>query len=74
MQEYILDVRKLLCPMPVIRLHEKITTIAIGDTIKMLATDKGVLHDIPAWCSVHNHKITKIIESNNEIVIYIKKE
>ncbi len=73
MKEYILDVRRLLCPMPVIRLGEKIITVAVGDSIKMLATDRGVLHDIPAWCSIHKHKITKIIDTNNEIVIYIKK-
>ena len=41
--------------MPVIRLGEIIEKVAIGDTIEMLATDPGVLHDIPAWCNVHGH-------------------
>jgi tRNA 2-thiouridine synthesizing protein A len=44
-----LDVKRLLCPMPVIRLGEMIEKIEIGDTIQIIATDPGVLHDIPAW-------------------------
>jgi TusA-related sulfurtransferase len=47
-----------LCPMPVIRLWEMIEKIEIGDTIQIIATDPGVLHDIPAWCKVHGHKAT----------------
>jgi TusA-related sulfurtransferase len=33
--------------MPVIRLGEMIEKIEIGDTIQIIATDPGVLHDIP---------------------------
>jgi tRNA 2-thiouridine synthesizing protein A len=40
-----LDVKRLLCPMPVIRLGEMIEKIEIGDTIQIIATDPGVLHD-----------------------------
>jgi hypothetical protein len=38
-----LDVKRLLCPMPVIRLGEMIEKIEIGDTIQIIATDPGVL-------------------------------
>jgi TusA-related sulfurtransferase len=43
--------------MPVIRLGEMIEKIEIGDTIQIIATDPGVLHDIPAWCKVHGFNI-----------------
>jgi tRNA 2-thiouridine synthesizing protein A len=36
-----LDVKRLLCPMPVIRLGEMIEKIEIGDTIQIIATDPG---------------------------------
>jgi len=68
-----LDVKKLLCPMPVIRLGEMIEKIETGDTIEMLATDPGVLHDIPAWCKVHGHKVLNIKENSAEIVILVEK-
>ena len=68
-----LDVKRLLCPMPVIRLQEKIATLNVGDKIKIIATDKGVKHDIPAWCRVHKHKILSMDEVDKEIVIIVEK-
>ncbi len=68
-----LDVKRLLCPMPVIRLGEMIGKVDTGDTIEMLATDRGVLHDIPAWCKVHGHKVREIKEKTDEIIIIVEK-
>jgi tRNA 2-thiouridine synthesizing protein A len=68
-----IDVKKLLCPMPVIRLGEKINQIKIGDTIEIIATDPGVLHDIPAWCKVHGHQVLKVKEEMEKIIIEVKK-
>jgi len=68
-----LDVKRLLCPMPVIRLGEIIDKVAVGDTIEMLATDPGVLHDIPAWCKVHGHKVLEIEEKADEIILIVEK-
>ena len=71
--QHTLDVKRLLCPMPVIRLGEKITQIAIGDTIKLIATDRGVLHDIPAWVKVHGHKVLDSQQTKTEIIILVEK-
>ena len=68
-----LDLKRLLCPMPVIRLGEAINQIAAGDTIKITATDPGVLHDIPAWCKVHGHKVLEINEEPNKIILLVEK-
>ncbi len=59
--------------MPVIRLGEMIDIVNTGDTIEMLATDPGVLHDIPAWCKVHGHKVIKIDEKTDEITLIVEK-
>ncbi len=59
--------------MPVIRLGEMINTIDKGDLIEMIATDPGVLHDIPAWCKVHSHKVVEIHEKTNEIILLVEK-
>lgn len=68
-----IDAKRLLCPMPVIRLGEMINNIDTGDTIEMLATDPGVLHDIPAWCKVHGHKVIEIDEKTDEITLIVEK-
>jgi TusA-related sulfurtransferase len=68
-----IDVKRLLCPMPVIRLGETIEKIKAGDTIQMTATDPGVLHDIPAWCKVHGHKVLEINEKSDKIILLVQK-
>ena len=52
-----LDARGLLCPLPVIRTQDKIRMLKVGDVLEVVATDPGVLHDIPAWCRVHGHRL-----------------
>ena len=52
-----LDARGLLCPLPVIRTQDRIGSLEVGDVLEVLATDPGVLHDIPAWCRVHGHRL-----------------
>lgn len=54
---YEVDARRLLCPLPVIRLQQKIEQAIKGDHIHIIFTDPGGQHDIPAWCRVHGHKI-----------------
>lgn len=73
--KHIIDAKKLLCPLPVIRLGEAINNANVGDKITIVATDYGVLHDIPAWCSVHNHTVlnTSIDENTQIITLIIEK-
>jgi tRNA 2-thiouridine synthesizing protein A len=52
-----LDARGLLCPLPVIRTQDRVRTLAPGDRLEILATDPGVLADLPAWCRVHGHTL-----------------
>lgn len=71
--KHTIDAKRLLCPMPVIRLGEMINAINNGDLIEMIATDPGVLHDIPAWCKVHGHKVVEIHEKTDEIILLVEK-
>lgn len=51
-----LDVRRLLCPIPVIRTQNQVASLPNGALLEVLCTDPGVLQDIPAWCRVHGHE------------------
>lgn len=50
-----LDVRGLLCPLPVIRTQDCIRKLSPGTLLEVTATDPGTMEDIPAWCRVHGH-------------------
>lgn len=72
MNSTVVDARNLLCPLPVIRTQDAAETLQPGDSIRVLCTDPGVLHDIPAWCRVHGHEVYEINERNEEIIIMIR--
>ena len=72
MSETSLDARNLLCPMPVIRTQDAVSGLQPGDTLRIVCTDPGVLHDIPAWCRVHGHEVCDIDRQADEISITIR--
>ena len=72
MSQHELDVRKLLCPMPVIRTQSKVKQCEVGDTLRVIATDPGVKQDIPSWCRIHGHELLSIEDIENEVIITIK--
>ncbi|HVL00902.1 MAG TPA: sulfurtransferase TusA family protein [Dongiaceae bacterium] len=72
MAESNLDTRGLLCPMPVIKTQNAIRKLQPGDVLTVLASDPGVLHDIPAWCRINGHKVLNQQQQDREIQIQIE--
>ena len=68
------DARRLLCPMPVIRLQDAVNKVTIGEIVKIICTDPGVKNDIPAWCNINKHTVLSITEQDYEIIISVRKE
>jgi tRNA 2-thiouridine synthesizing protein A len=67
-----LDARGLLCPLPVIRTQNAVEQLEPGDTLVVLASDPGALHDIPAWCRVHGHEVLATQRQGNDISITVR--
>ena len=67
-----LDARHMLCHMPVIRTQEKVEKLQVGDTLTILCTDPGAIHDIPAWCRVNGHEVLDIQQKDEEISIRLR--
>ena len=69
------DARRLLCPMPVIRLQDAVETMQIGERARLIATDPGVRNDIPAWCRINGHAVESIDDNGeDEIIIVVRKQ
>ncbi|GIJ50514.1 hypothetical protein Val02_74000 [Virgisporangium aliadipatigenens] len=51
-----LDCRGMRCPLPVIHLARALPGVAIGDVVRVLATDPAAAVDIPAWCRMRNQE------------------
>ena len=67
-----LDVRNLICPLPVIRTQDFVAGLAPGDTVTVRCTDPGALNDIPAWCRINGHRLLEAREKNGEVIIRVE--
>ena len=70
--ETVIDARGLLCPQPVIRLQDYFKGIKAGTTAEVIATDPGVLEDIPLWCRVNGHTHLCSSENNHEYRVKVR--
>lgn len=53
----VLDVKGLLCPLPVIKLSKAIKEVEVGQVVQMLATDPGSQPDMDAWAKNTGHEL-----------------
>lgn len=72
MSTHHLDARRLLCPLPVIRTQNTVKNLAPGDILDVLATDPGVLKDIPAWARIHGHTVVSAEKVDGEYLIRLQ--
>lgn len=68
-----LDCIGLYCPMPIVKTAEKIKELKPGEILEVVADDKGIKLDMPAWCEATGHEFLGVEEKNGEIKTYIKK-
>ncbi|AKH21097.1 sulfurtransferase TusA family protein [Sedimenticola thiotaurini] len=72
MKPVIVDARRLLCPMPVIRVQDRVKELAPGTRVEAVCTDPGALNDIPAWCRINGHKLIETRTEDNEYIIVVE--
>ncbi len=70
--KHTLDARRLLCPLPVIRVQEKVSGLSSGDVLEVWCTDPGARSDIPAWCRINGHRLLDISESDGELTLILE--
>lgn len=67
-----LNARRLLCPMPVIKTQSALKKMAQGEHLKVICTDRGTLHDIPAWCKVNGYKLVEQYQQDDEYIFIVE--
>lgn len=74
METRTLDCRGLLCPMPVVRLAREMRSLAPGQLLKLLATDRGACTDVPAWAADTGNALLESGEEDGALVFLLRKE
>jgi tRNA 2-thiouridine synthesizing protein A len=44
------------CPLPVIKLAQRLPALAVGEVVRVLADDPAAASDIPAWCRMRGQE------------------
>jgi len=68
-----LDCVGLYCPMPIVQTSLKIKEMKTGEVLEILADDKGIKQDMPAWCQTTGNECLGVEEAGREIKVYVKK-
>ena len=69
----VLDVKGLLCPLPVIKLSKAIKEIEIGKVIEMQATDPGSEPDMDAWAKNTGHELVAHNVQGDVFVFWVRR-
>ena len=68
-----LDLRGLLCPMPMVKVSQNISKVPVGGIMKAVATDPGSLADIPSWARSTGNEIVKQEQEGSDLIYFIKR-
>jgi len=69
----ILDTKGLICPEPVMMLHNAIRDAVTGDVIEVHATDPSANRDIPKFCSFLGHELVTQKQDGDVLMFWVKK-
>jgi tRNA 2-thiouridine synthesizing protein A len=59
--------------MPVLKISQGIGQIESGQTLELVATDRGSLSDIPAWAKDLGHTLQEQFEADGEFHFVVQK-
>jgi tRNA 2-thiouridine synthesizing protein A len=68
-----LDARGLVCPEPVMMLHNRVRDLGAGETLQVIATDPSTERDIPRFCQFLGHELVEMEQLDGEYRYLIRK-
>jgi tRNA 2-thiouridine synthesizing protein A len=68
-----LDLKGLLCPLPMVRVSQNIANVPVGGVIRAVATDPGAMADIPAWAKSTGNEVLSAEKVDGEFVFFVKR-
>ena len=69
-----IDLKGLLCPMPIIKMAKAIKEIEVGQVIEAFATDPGVMADMPAWCRTTGNELVTIEKLDKQFHFVVRRQ
>jgi tRNA 2-thiouridine synthesizing protein A len=71
--DHTLDCVGLYCPMPIVKTAAIMKELKTGEVLEVVADDKGIKQDMPAWAQTTGNEFLGVEEDGGEIRVYVKK-
>ena len=68
-----LDCVGLYCPMPIVQTADRIKRLEVGQVLEILADDRGIEKDMPAWCEATGHEFLGLEERDAEYHVFVRR-
>ncbi|MEN8895273.1 MAG: sulfurtransferase TusA family protein [Yoonia sp.] len=68
-----LDTTGLLCPLPVLKARKRLSTLASGEELRVLADDPAALVDMPHFCAEAGHELVETSDQGDAQLYVIRK-
>lgn len=69
----VVDARGLLCPLPVVRLGERMRRLEPGAEVLLLADDPLAEEDVRLWAAGHGHVVVSVERDGNSSRIRVRR-
>lgn len=67
------DTSGLRCPEPVMMLHNALRKLAVGEVLKVIATDPTTERDVPRFCHYLGHELVKASAEEGVYLYFIRR-
>ncbi len=74
MSESVLDVKGMICPLPVLRANRALRGIAAGERLRVIATDRAAVAELQAFCRETGHALLAWSEEGGVFSFVIRKK
>ncbi len=68
-----LDARGLNCPLPILRAKKSINSMAVGQVLRIIATDPGSVKDFESFCKQTGNELLDTAQDGTEYQFNIRK-
>jgi len=68
-----LDVRGRACPVPIVELMREMRTLAVGETVEIIADDRAFPADVTAWCKKTENALLQLRTDGDAHIAVVRK-
>ena len=68
-----LDARGLNCPLPILRTRKTIAGLAVGEVLKVVATDPGSVKDMEDFCRQTGNELLESQQEGESFTFLVRK-